>query len=398
VYRSAATAGRLAEQTFLCSRSHANALSVTSKGARPCVGGISSRGFWVLPWSVVTGFVACDDGGFDDCRTSVTCLGSGAEGGGANASGGDSAGHAGEPPGMAGTEQAGQGGGTPPVGGALAGESTPPVGGAYAGKGGSSSIGATTNCDWAEPFDTVIAMPSPFNGLFSSESFWLSSDGNIAYFGYRIDKQSFDILTSTRSANSALFVSPNRMFDAATSLRQVSLSDDQRMLAAQDQADVFLTVRESTRHAFNAWKKLPAPVNLEGYDGEPFLTRDGTALYFVSNRMGSMDLFFVPLESGQPSPEAIPLGINTGDYEGGPAPSADGLDLYFHKGPSTSAEMWVAHREQPDGPFLQQRRLDEINTTTGEFPEMISDDGCTLYFLTLVQGGYRIDQASKKRG
>ncbi|HKY38345.1 MAG TPA: hypothetical protein VJN18_20520 [Polyangiaceae bacterium] len=58
--------------------------------------------------------------------------------------------------------------------------------------------------------------------------------------------------------------------------------------------------------------------------------------------------------------------------------------------------MWVAHRDRVDAEFTEKRRLDEVNTTSSEYPEHISQDGCVLYFLTSTgAGSYRIDEARK---
>jgi hypothetical protein len=383
---------------------------------------LRNAGIWVGACAFAIGpFAACGEQRFDDCTTASECVGSpighvggepptistpiasGRENGGGGSQSGQSSGQS------AGARSVGGSGITAGDGG-TAGATVPDPSGA--GQGGTSSDGdwraagqagvggappiKPSGCRWDEPFETVATLASPFNGIVASESFWISPDGLVAYFGYQAAKKNFDLLVTTRVPSSAHFFSPQSVFGPTelTVERQMSLSGDQLVLAYQNQVDVYLTMRQSLSEQFDLGAALPEPVNLAGYDAEPSLTNDGEGLYFVSDRLGSSDIFFVALVAGLPVGNAFSLGINTEGYEAAPVISGDGLDLYYQTD-LPDATMWVAHRDSVDAEFTEKRRLDEINTTSPEFPEHVSQDGCTLYFLTSVVGGYRIDEARK---
>jgi len=112
----------------------------------------------------------------------------------------------------------------------------------------------------------------------------------------------------------------------------------------------------ASRHS--KWSDWSAPVNLGAGINTPFgeaapaISRDGLALYFVSNRpgvppdaFGDNDLYVARRESvDHPWDWPVNLGekINTAAFEGFPALSRNEHHLFFNR---TSGEIWVSYRK-----------------------------------------------------
>ncbi len=96
--------------------------------------------------------------------------------------------------------------------------------------------------------------------------------------------------------------------------------------------------RPSTESDWAVPVNMGQAVNSSGYDAEPYLSTDGLALFFCSNRpggMGSYDMWMTtrPSQAAAWSPP-VNLGppINTSGMEGIPSLSPDPKTLYFGTG------------------------------------------------------------------
>jgi hypothetical protein len=81
--------------------------------------------------------------------------------------------------------------------------------------------------------------------------------------------------------------------------------------------------------------------------------------------------------------------INSSFFEGNPAISKDGLSLYFTSNrPGVGGnDIWVAHRESLDSPWLPPLNLGSINTIFNEVGPALSRDEHYLFFVSNRPGG-----------
>jgi len=126
------------------------------------------------------------------------------------------------------------------------------------------------------------------------------------------------------------------------------------------QADTCACKRASVEDDWGPPENLGPLVNTENWDGFAFLSADGLALYFQSNRpdgYGGMDLY-VTRRATRTSPweAAINLGpkVNGSQDEYTPAVSPDGLELYLQSsrdGGYGGNDLYVCTRAIPDDPW-----------------------------------------------
>lgn len=73
------------------------------------------------------------------------------------------------------------------------------------------------------------------------------------------------------------------------------------------------------------------------------------------------------------------VGISTTATEEGPALSPDGLDLYFHRYPTSSSDLYVAHRTLPTEPFTSDQAL-SFNGPGFDRDPVVTAGGHHLFF------------------
>src|SRR5690606_11183896 len=168
------------------------------------------------------------------------------------------------------------------------------------------------------------------------------------------------------------------------------------------------TILVSQRSADGSWSQPQvAPFSGTHSDMDPFITPDGTRLYFSSNRpvageaKEDFDIWYVErTPAGWGEPVHAGSNVNSELDELYPSATASGT-LYFASGPFgfTPDADWDIYRAEPDGRgFSPRERLDVINTrlpfdpanpqADWEFNPEISADGRVLVFTSLRPGGY----------
>jgi Tol biopolymer transport system component len=131
-------------------------------------------------------------------------------------------------------------------------------------------------------------------------------------------------------------------------------------------------------------------INSDAADSAPYLTPDGLALYFASDRPGSAGAFdlYVAKRKRAADPFSSPTAldeINTSSNEDTPFVTADGLTLYFSSnrpGSIGGIDLYVAMRVSVTALFGAPRNLSELNRAVParQFSPHLSADGHTLYF------------------
>ena len=153
-------------------------------------------------------------------------------------------------------------------------------------------------------------------------------------------------------------------------------------------------------------RALPQPVNTIKWESQPSVTKDGTDLYFVSNRQspaGSMemlvDIFVSHLNSdgSWTDPQNLGPQINIGIYNGTPFISPDGRFLFFtskeKKGVDIKRKIYMSEHIGPKNTDWSKPILlpSSINSDKDDMFPMIAADGKTIYFTSNRDGGSGLD-------
>jgi hypothetical protein len=126
-------------------------------------------------------------------------------------------------------------------------------------------------------------------------------------------------------------------------------------------------------------------LNGSDVDSQPYISNDGSEIWFVSYRSGNADLYVSEnTGAGFSTPRAVDE-LNSSLEEQVPAITADKLTIYFtrYNNPdsgASDADIWTAHRATTSSTFSTPQRVTEIDTPNGEFSDWISPDGCRLYY------------------
>lgn len=115
---------------------------------------------------------------------------------------------------------------------------------------------------------------------------------------------------------------------------------------------------------------------------EPLVTRSIVAVVLLTASLNAREGFF-----GTP---AAVFDVNSDSNDVAGPISASGLEFFFasdRPGGKGAYDIWVATRTRRDEPFGDPRPVEELNTTSFEFPWSLSVDGSTLYFDSDRGGG-----------
>jgi WD40-like Beta Propeller Repeat len=143
--------------------------------------------------------------------------------------------------------------------------------------------------------------------------------------------------------------------------------------------DIWRATRPSVDEPFGPLENVAA-VNSTSDDSNPYVLSDGDALYFMSRRAGSTDIYRARREGDD---FAAPVLVLEGAV--GPVVSSDELRIFMAMG--NPQGIWTATRDAPDAPFGKPEPMDELNSDAVDRPAWISEDGCRLYFASTRLGG-----------
>jgi len=173
-----------------------------------------------------------------------------------------------------------------------------------------------------------------------------------------------------------IFVSPNgdKLFFRATISQK------------PPNGDIFcqLKTEEGWGEAFN----IGSPVNTEGIEGYPSVSRDET-LYFYAQRedsVGNFDLYCSKYENGKyTTPVNLGPGINTQYNEFNPCISPDGKYLIFNSGDrpgnlGKGHDLYISFRKE-DGSWGEAVHMGEdINSPESDYSAVVTADGKYIFF------------------
>ncbi|HEX7843904.1 MAG TPA: hypothetical protein VF469_40795 [Kofleriaceae bacterium] len=170
----------------------------------------------------------------------------------------------------------------------------------------------------------------------------------------------------------------------------------------QTTGDMYVTTRPNKSAAFPAGTQVLGLNDPTFDDLDPFITADGSALYFDSARGGvALDLYVAVRQGNGPFGTPQPLtNLNTNVVDGHPVLSHDGLTIYWSStrtdgGAVGLTDIWMASRPSTAGAFGAPVRVPELSSTAGESVSWISPDSCMVLLQSdrAVAGNQDIYQA-----
>lgn len=134
-------------------------------------------------------------------------------------------------------------------------------------------------------------------------------------------------------------------------------------------------------------QKQAPPINTSNHAASPFLSRDGMALIFESDRPGGSgqgDLWISTrdtISAPWSAPTNLGGNVNSAQAEGLATLSADGLQLIFASdrlGSVGSSDLWECTRESIEASWSVARNISSLNTPDRELAPLLSSDGLSL--------------------
>jgi hypothetical protein len=250
-------------------------------------------------------------------------------------------------------------------------------------------------CDLAKPFGRPVLVAG-LSSAAEDAGLRLLPDEKTAFF------------FSTRSGTKLLYTASRSSVTAAFAnvsvLANINASDQGDPAISADGLTLFFAslrtggvgdndIYQATRNTLTADFKntrLAANVNTPASEVQPYITQDGTTLYFV-RALASGEAVFRATGSvtrGFTNASAI-SEIDGPTNDDAPVLSADGLTLYWasdRPGGMGDLDIWQAHRPSTSAAFDELAQVSSVNTAGLDAPSDVSEDSCRLY-LTSTRAG-----------
>ena len=166
----------------------------------------------------------------------------------------------------------------------------------------------------------------------------------------------------------------------------------------QGSQDLWVTTRTSITDPWVPPVNLGSPVNSSGDEVGPSSLASGSTLFFSSNRSGGYggdDLYVATrptLSDAWDTPVNLGPTVNTVSTDRAPSISADGRMLFFHSnrpGGQGSYDLYVTMRSNVTDPWTPPKNLGStVNSSVEDVGPSISDDGQTLFFMSMRSDGF----------
>jgi len=170
---------------------------------------------------------------------------------------------------------------------------------------------------------------------------------------------------------------------------------------------LYVAARASTLAEFGA-PGLAATVNAtdpKQTDAQPFVTADGTELWFTSTRaggLGGLDIWHATWAGNEFATPTIVAELNSSSDDFLPTLSADRLTVYFAStraavGTKGGFDIWTSHRSTVNDGFPAPTLVDELNTTGNDFTTWLSVDNCRMFGVSYATGPGRLFMATRQQ-
>ncbi len=184
-------------------------------------------------------------------------------------------------------------------------------------------------------WSTPTALPAPVNSAYQENS--VTDAIHLIFGGWRPPVTTNTDLWETSSVG-GVWSNPTNLASVNTSSNETSpflTAHEDKLLFASDRPgglgsyDLYQAV--PTAGGWGNVTSLGSTINSGGSDISPFISKDGTILFFSSSRAGSFDIYYSKQDStgAWRAPVAFGAPINTTSAEQYPALSDDGTRLYF---------------------------------------------------------------------
>jgi len=276
---------------------------------------------------------------------------------------------------------------------------------AAAGGGADAAVDAAAppRCDPSKPFGapTIVAN---INGSGVDQGARLVDDLTLYFGSVRPPSTTVGLYKATRSSPTSPFGAPvpltminNTGAASGPTLTGDGLTMYYALIPAgqttQTTGDIYVTTRANKAAEFLGGTPV-AQVNSTIDDLDPFITEDGSALYFDSARGSTALHLYVAVRQSDGSfatPQAL-NNLNTNMVDGHPVLSQDGRTLYWSSnrtdgGAQGGTDIWAATRPSTAGSFGTPFRVPELSSANNESMSWISPDSCLVYLQSDRPGG-----------
>jgi len=267
--------------------------------------------------------------------------------------------------------------------------------------------------------NAAFSAPAPlddFNTAANDDAVFLSDDQLTAVLSSDRPGGSggYDLWVAVRSDVLARFsaATPAGGVNSADDERQPALSGDSRQIYfMSNHGSAGYRIVEATRNGVTGG--FAPPVAVAGLDSgmgdiSPWLSIDGTQIYFGSGRAGGLggnDIYVADLRAAGATNVVDLTAVNSSADDASAVLSRDGLTLYFaSKRAGATArgndDIWLSRRAAASDPFGAPAAVTELNSAAADGPRWLSPDSCTLYFVSDRnggRGGYDLYSATRGR-
>jgi hypothetical protein len=275
--------------------------------------------------------------------------------------------------------------------------------------GGDGSANGETStvapCDVMSPFTSLLPLQGsgmlPLGAPANAFSPTLTADESLVFFQMPGLDGGSQIVSSARQG--ASFAPPQPITGIPIVDRDVSPSlrlDGKLLVFASDRDNPGVL---SQLHVFGAARaadggfETPAPLAIDVdaatlNETSPFVSADGTELYFSSPLAGTLDIYRARATGGGAFgvPSRVDALSSLGAEDDNAVLSADGLTVYFSSDRAAvgldGSAIYVAHRPSTGAEFELPQVVKELYGTADRRPSWLSPDGCRLYFTTIIDG------------
>jgi len=258
---------------------------------------------------------------------------------------------------------------------------------------------AALACDLTRPFGSAVLV----DGVVSSSedaSMRLSPDENTAYF-FSAQTGNQLLYTANRVRRADPFgnvkvlenvnVIPGNQYNPTITADGMTLFFASSQITGLGDNDIYQATRSTPTGDFTSGRLAPN-VNTSGSEVQPYVTHDGTTMYFVQGPQGHAHVMRASGSATggfiRPGPVFEVFGP-TNDSD--PVQSADGLTLFWSSDrPDAQGaggfDVWQAHRSTASGAFRDLAPVVTVNTAGADAPSDVSEDGCRLYITSTRNG------------
>jgi Tol biopolymer transport system component len=260
-----------------------------------------------------------------------------------------------------------------------------------------------TTCNPTAPFGNLTSLAGVVNtGAYESTPM-LTPDELGIFFARDTGGGKIGLFYATRGATNQPFGNANQLSISGNgSIDTSPWVDDKMMLmlfASERNGDKHYHLYQATGDGTpDGWSNVTELTTLNwsepAADVNPWMVPSTGEVWFASDRMGSLDIFYA---LNTATPPAYYAALDTGQAESHPVLTADALTIFFERTDlQNKGHIFVATRASTFSVFGNVSQLTEFDQQgTQSAPGWLSADGCRMYFSTDRSGNFDIWMATR---